>query len=78
MDNEFALLGCPSCSSYIISGKPKFICRLKPNTPPCQQNKKCPMRTRVYDILAYMDKSDDIEELKEAMKDIARYLRENR
>lgn len=74
--SDFVLKGCPACRSMILNGKEKYSC--KADFTQCQGNGKCKLKNRVYDVLDYLDKSDDIEQIKEAIKEVTRYLREKR
>jgi hypothetical protein len=42
----------------------------------CQQVKKCKLRTRVVSVLDYLQNSSDLDEVKETVKDIVKFLKE--
>lgn len=73
-NNDFAILGCPACQKYIHNGKQKYNCKLMFNA--CQQVKKCKLRTRVVSVLDYLQNSSDLDEVKETVKDIVKFLKE--
>lgn len=74
MTNEFAILGCPACQRYILNGKQRYTCKLTFNN--CSQAKKCKLKTRVVSVLDYLQNSNDLEDIKDTVKDIVKYLKE--
>ena len=73
-DNDYAMLGCPACQSYILNGKQKFTCRVK--ALPCSQVTKCPLKCRVVDVFEYALESKNLEDIQSGIREVIRFLKE--